>query len=135
MAQIFKSKDLTFAVPEKESAERPNCAGGTFHVSLACTVHCTCTVHTVTICTCTVHTPVYCTCTVHTTITICTFGSHTITITPTTGCTGSETPISPIENEISQITDAETLKTLNDKLVKSLEEVKARQAELSKAKK
>lgn len=134
MAQIFKSKDLTFAVPEKESDERPNCIGGTY-VSVACTIHCTCTAHTFTYCTCTVHTPIYCTCTVHT-ITVCTFASHpTITFT---GCTGTEitqTPVqTPVENDISQITDAETLKTLNDKLVKSLEEVKARQAELSKKK-
>jgi hypothetical protein len=134
MAQIFKSKDLTFAVPEKESDEqRINCVAGTFHASTAiCTIQCTCTAHTIY---CTVHT-LYCTlysCTVHT-ITVCTFGSNTITITPTTGCTGSVTDPTPIENEISKITDAETLKTLNDKLFKSLEEVKARQAELSKKK-
>lgn len=125
MAQIFKSKELTFAVPEKESGEQLARRGIT-NTTPFCQPHCTCTWDSIPCifsyaCNITIYSPVY----------YCTLGTRPI---PIPNCTGTETPWILVENEISEITDIETLRILNQSLLSSLEEVKARQAELSKTK-
>jgi hypothetical protein len=125
MAQIFKSKELTFSVPEKESGEHPNCGGGTHYLSLACTAPCTGTIHT---CLCTVHT---CTCTVHTcfcsfmTPQHCALFTTTAPISPE--CPWNTTdPISPVEQQINEIKEVETLEMLKEKLSSALKDVEGK---------
>ncbi len=142
MAQIFKSKELMFAIPEKESGEQLACAGGTVHLStFVCQTHhttftCFCTFHT---CfgTCTFHT-----CTYHTwytetltptrTPTLCTLASHPTITQP--GCTGTDTPIFPGEQEISEIKDIETLEMLKEKLNITLNDVEGKLREAKEKK-
>ena len=114
MAQNFKSKDLTISIPEKGDEQ--------IHPTIALaqpttTVHATTTVTTHTIftptCACTFHS---CWCSFHTPVTLCTLATHTVFITPGT----------PVEREISDIKDVETLETLRDKLTSTLKDVEGK---------
>jgi len=148
----FKSKDLTISIPEKGGD--PAGTGCTCNTNIQQTralgvqptpTACTCTNITnpclgYTICgfvtpvLCHVHTLCYgqspiispgtCTTTVHFTPTACT----TTYVHPTTPCTISVDP----ENEISEVTDAETLATLKEKLTAALAEVQAQQDAIAK---
>jgi hypothetical protein len=113
MAQIFKSKELTFAVPEKESDDqRINCVAGTLHASLACTINCTCTHNYYSILQCTPHS-----CT--NTGPVCTFTHTTVVFTPTTN--------EPYrEKEVAEITDVATLEMLKEKLNNALKDVEGK---------
>jgi hypothetical protein len=124
MAQIFKSKELTFSIPEKEGAEHPNCLGNTQLTTPVCITNCTCTVHTVTFCTCTVHTATICTCTAHTCI--CT------NLTPR-NCTyntipriSQECPMIVDPQDISDIKEVDTLEMLREKLSSALKDVEGK---------
>ena len=134
MAQIFKSKDLTFSIPEKDSGER-----------LACTVTLTIT-HTIYSpicnqpCICTHHTPypTWCnwtTWTIHSPyvspyVNVCTGFSPPILTGPTVPQPTCSDPVIAVDN----ITDIETLKALTENLKASIKDVEGRLAELSKTK-
>lgn len=121
------------------------CIGMTINHCTVGTVHCTCTFHTPTCfgtnCGIVSVQPTGCGCT-HVTnpclgwtpcgFTPVTCGHGTITITPGT-CTTSDTPIQ--HNEISGVTDADTLTALKEKLANALKEVEAQQAAIAKGKK
>lgn len=135
MAQNFKSKDLTISIPEKGDEQ----------------IHPTTTIETRTACLCTqITNPCL-------GLTICGFspichifsmchgfspiispGTCTTTIphcTPTPICTVSVDPgFGGTINEISKVTDVETLNTLKEKLASALKEVEAQQTKASKAK-
>jgi hypothetical protein len=127
MAQNFKLKDLTISIPEKGAAEP-----------------------TGTACTCNTNIQQTNALAIHATTTIWTFTHITCAFTPTnchinsTGClnfTHNCTPVSITDhfktggdpgNEISSVTDVETLNTLKEKLAGALKEVEAQHAALSK---
>lgn len=117
MAQIFKSRDLTFSIPEKES----DFAQATQRIGFTPTIT-TYTVYPYTKFAANVWQPTY-------SAYCCVAMSM-----PSPTCMLSGGPNWLDENEISKITSRETLKMLGEKLHNSLEEVKTRQAELLAAK-
>ncbi len=138
----FKSKDLTISIPEKGAAEP---AGP-----------CTCNTNiqqtnafdirpTTTIPYCTIHTytgTIVCFTPTHTVCPIFTCPAYSAQPTPTActitwhnPCGVSFEPTSPIfeeGNEISSVTDLDTLNTLKEKILETIKEVEARQAAISK---
>jgi hypothetical protein len=130
MAQIFKSKELTFSIPEKEIGEHTVAPCGVTYATIY-TQTCICTHHTPhptwctwSTCICTLHSPIidfspY--------VNVCTFDTRPI-LTQTTACGGSETPWLP--QEISEIKDAEKLALLKDELSKAMVDVEKRLKEI-----
>lgn len=99
MPQIFKSKELTFAISENEPGQHFACIGITYYYSTFICHPYPCIFYTCA------HSP------------ICTFG----TIPPT--CSD---PFSPVEREILEIKDLETLEMLREKLNSTLKDVEGK---------
>jgi hypothetical protein len=129
MAQNFKSKDLTISIPEKgEEQIHPTrtaclcsqitnpCLGFTF-----CGFSPICHIFSM----CHGHSPIISPGTCTTTIPHCTPTPCTVSVDPTFG--GDI-------NEISKVTDVETLNALKEKLANALKEVETQQTKAAKAK-
>jgi hypothetical protein len=98
MAQIFKSKELTFSVSEKEPGQQFACIGITHYYSTFICHPYPCIYYTCT------RTPIY---------------------WPPIYPTCSD-PLGPIEQEISEIKDAETLEMLRERLNSALKDVEGK---------
>jgi hypothetical protein len=117
MAQIFKSKDLTFSIPEKESGERPTAtiylSTVVCHTQCLCSHYSPCAFWTYQTCTCTVHTPI-----------ICYLG--TFPIRNSLACQEGIDPMAPVELEVSAIKEVDTLEMLKEKLSSALKDVEGK---------